>query len=164
MQSDDVGAALDKQGATASYSISTVTGTDPSFAQLSPQLVFTVSGSSTSLARRTATALVAQARTRLTSLQAQGDVPTDARATLLQVVPPTSGQSIGGGRVRSAGSAFLVVLILGLLAVLLVDEVLRRRFVAPRPGDRVAPIPRRRSARLAAQRDPDGPPPVPRSR
>lgn len=164
LQSADVGAALEAQGATATYSISTVTGTDPSFAQLSPQLVFTVTGSSAAVARRTASALVGQARSQLLSLQQQADVPGDARATLLQVVPPTAATSIGGGRVKSAGSVFLALLVLGLLAVLLADALLGRRFVAPGPDDRPAPIERRRRARLTAERGADAPPPVPRSR
>lgn len=166
LESSDVGNALQEQGATATYSISTVTGNDPSFAQLSPQLVFTVTGSDASLAQRTATALVAQARSQLSSLQAQANVPSTARATLVQVVPPTDGQSVGGGRLKSSGSVFLAILILGLLGVLLADELLRRRFAPPRPVEWSPPIERRITRRGArrAPVDPDAPPPVPRTR
>ena len=164
LESTDAGDTLAAQGATASYSISTVTGTDPSFAQLSPQMVFTVTGTNVDVARRTASALVSLARTRLRALQVQADVPADARAGLLQIVAPTDGQSIGGGRVRSAGSVFLAILVLGLLAVLLADELLRRRFVPPQRAEPGAPVRQRRAARIAAQRDPDAPARTPRSR
>jgi hypothetical protein len=127
MQSTAVGDALADAGATASFSISTVTGTNPSFAQLSPQLSFTVTGADATVTKRTAQVLVTEARSQLAALQRQADVPANARATLVVTVPPIDAELVSGGRLRAAGSFGLAVLVLGLVLLLVVDEVTTRR-------------------------------------
>ncbi len=132
MQSSGVAADLARAGATADFSISTVTGTNPSFSQLSPQLTFTVTGADAPVITRTASQLVVQARAQLLQLQLQARVPARARATLVESIPPTEPEIVSGGRLRAAGSFGLAVLVLGLLAVLLIDELTTRRQVRAR--------------------------------
>jgi hypothetical protein len=111
----------------ASYTISTVTGDNPSFAQLSPQLVIDVTASTPEGAVRTSTALVAASSARLDELQSQAGTPFLSRATLVTVVSPTPAEAAGSERLRAGGSVGLGVLVLGLLGVLLLDELLTRR-------------------------------------
>jgi hypothetical protein len=147
MQSTAVGNALAGAGATASFSISTTTGTNPSFAQLSPQLTFTVTGSDATVTKRTAQLLVTEARSQLAALQKQANVPPDARATLVVAVPPVDAELVSGGRLRAAGSFGLAVLVLGLVVLLVVDEAISRR----RTRARQVAIARRRRDRARAR-------------
>jgi hypothetical protein len=150
MQSTAVGDALARAGATSSFSISTVTGTNPSFAQLSPQLSFTVTGSDATVTKHTAQLLVSEARVQLAALQKQADVPAGARATLVVTVPPVDAELVSGGRLRAAGSFGLAVLVLGLVVLLVVDEAITRR----RTRARQVAIARRRRDRARTRATP----------
>jgi hypothetical protein len=111
----------------ATWTVSTVTGDNPSFARLSPQLVFTVTAPDAGSAEETATALVSEAGARLADLQAEVGTPFQSQARVATVVPPTPGVQAGGSAVRGAAAVGLGVVVLGLLGVLLVDELLGRR-------------------------------------
>ena len=120
--------ALKAEGADAAFTIANTTSDNPSFAQLSPELVFTVTDPVASKAKFTAEQLVAAAGTQLTALQERANVPADARARVVTVSEPSAATTAGDGQIRAAGGVGLIVLVLAAAAIVLLDAgVVRRR-------------------------------------
>lgn len=119
--------ALADKGATAAFTVANTTSDNPSFAQLSPELVFTVTDPVAAQAQFTAEQLVKQAAAQLDALQARASVPANARARAVTVSEPSSATLAGDGQIRAAGGVGLIVLVLVAAAIVLLDAVGSRR-------------------------------------
>lgn len=119
--------ALAEQGATAAYTVTNTTSDNPSFAQLSPQLVFTVTDPDAARATFTAERLIVAAGDELTALQERADVAADARATVVTVSEPSAATTAGDGQIRAGGGVGLLVLVLAAAAIVLLDATVTRR-------------------------------------
>ncbi|MHA3702426.1 hypothetical protein ACXR2U_09580 [Jatrophihabitans sp. YIM 134969] len=119
--------ALAEQGATAAFTITNTTSDNPSFAQLSPELVFTVTDPVAQKARFTAERLVAEAAIQLDALQDRAQVPAKARARAVTVSEPSQATLAGDGQIRAGGGVGLIVLVLAAAAIVLLDAAVSRR-------------------------------------
>lgn len=119
--------ALAAEGATASFTITNTTSDNPSFAQLSPELVFTVTDANASKAEFTAQKLITAAAEQLADLQARAQVPGNARAQIVTVSEPSSATVAGDGQIRAGGGVGLIVLVLAAAAIVLLDAATARR-------------------------------------
>ncbi|GAA1003755.1 hypothetical protein FK530_22615 [Tsukamurella conjunctivitidis] len=127
---DEARDAVAKAGASPDYQLSTVAGDAANYAQLSPQVTFSVSAPDPEAARRGATALIDFMRDRLQRMQREAGVVDGTFADLRVPVEPTDGAAVSGSALRAAvgyASGGLLGTVLVLLLVGAAADVLRGR-------------------------------------
>ncbi|GAA4397371.1 YveK family protein [Tsukamurella soli] len=129
-QGDDAKQQVAATGASPDYTMSTVSGDSPTFAQLTPQIVIQVTGATPGQAEAGANALIDFMRTRLLKIQNDAGVLPTTRVDFRVPSQPAPGSPSGGNGLRSAvgyGGGVLIVGILVLLVITAAVQSLRRK-------------------------------------
>ncbi len=144
-QSQEARAAVQATGASPDYTLNSVAG-EGSFAQLSPQITFTVSAPEPWQAKAGAQALITYFRAQLERMQKDAGVTVGTYADLRVPVEPTPGVEVSGDALRAAVGlamgAALGALLLCLIGAAALEALRQRRRAAatdPQAEENAAP-------------------------
>ncbi len=136
VQTTDAANHLTERNGARITAVTTTAGDASSFAQLSPQIVFTTRAADPDSARLGAESVIDYAREQLIRIQAEAAVPPRNNALIVVGAKPAMGEPVGKGGPKAAAAYALAVVTGGILAILIADAILewwrRRRSAQPR--------------------------------